>query len=112
MKSRILDVIGISAATLCLIHCVVFPLLMVIPLGIAHNPLIDLLFLAIGAAVVFRITKKIRSAGLRFLFWISVSLIAVSVSLDFLFHVHSGLMYFGAAGLITAHLIHFKSHRH
>ncbi len=112
MKSRILDLIGISAATLCLIHCIVFPLLMVIPLGISHNPLIDLVFLIIGIAVVFRITKKIRSVGLRFLFWISVFLIAVSVSMDLLFHFHSRLMYFGAAGLILAHLVHFKKHRH
>ena len=58
MKSKILDAVGISAAVLCLIHCIVFPLLLIVPLGISHNPYIDLVFLFIGAVVVFRITKK------------------------------------------------------
>jgi|GEM_PF-5601353 len=45
MKSKILDAVGISAAVLCLIHCIAFPLLMIMPLGISHNPFIDLTFL-------------------------------------------------------------------
>ncbi|MDN5479404.1 MAG: MerC family mercury resistance protein, partial [Chryseobacterium sp.] len=49
MKSKILDAVGISAAVLCLIHCIAFPLLMIIPLGISHNPYIDMAFLVIGA---------------------------------------------------------------
>lgn len=112
MNSKILDFIGISAATLCLIHCIIFPLLLVVPLGISHSPLIDLIFLVIGVTVVFRITKTIRSVGLKILFWTSISLISLSVGLDFIFHLHSGLIYFGAAGLITAHIINFKNHKH
>lgn len=112
MSLKILDLIGISAATLCLIHCILFPILMIIPIGISHHPLIDLVFLLIGLIVVFRVTKTIRSAGLKILFWVSVSLIALSVGLDFIFHLHSGLIYFGAAGLITAHIINFRNHKH
>lgn len=112
MNLKILDLIGISAATLCLIHCILFPLMMIIPLGIPHSPLIDAAFLAIGLTVVFRITKTIGSVRLKTLFWVSTALIAVSVGLDFIFHFHSGLIYFGAAGLITAHIINFKNHKH
>ncbi|MBP2615585.1 MerC domain-containing protein [Chryseobacterium jejuense] len=112
MKSKILDAVGISAAALCLIHCIVFPLLLVIPLGISHNPYIDLGFLAIGALIVYRLTKQITNRKLKFLFWISIGLIAVSVAADFMFEVHLPLIYVGAAGLITAHLINFKNHKH
>lgn len=112
MKSKILDAIGISAAALCLIHCIVFPLLLIIPIGISHNPYIDLGFLAIGTLVVYRLTKQIRNKRLKLLFWISIGLIAVSVATDFIFEVHLPLIYAGAAGLITAHLINFKNHRH
>lgn len=63
MKSKILDAVGISAAVLCLIHCIVFPLLMIIPLGISHNPYIDLAFLIIGAIVVFNVTKKQKTGN-------------------------------------------------
>lgn len=112
MKTKILDYIGVLAAVLCLIHCVVFPLLLIVPLGISHNPLIDLMFMLIGAVVVFRITKSVSSYWLKGLFWSSIVLIALSVGLEFIFHIHFELIYIGALGLITAHLIHFKNHGH
>ncbi|MET3036584.1 MerC domain-containing protein [Chryseobacterium sp. NRRL B-14859] len=112
MKSKILDTIGISAAVLCLIHCIIFPLLLIVPLGISHNPYIDLVFLLIGTVVVFRLTKKIKSTWLKLLFWISIVLISVSVLIDLLFEIHVPLIYAGAAGLITGHIINFKNHKH
>jgi len=112
MKSKILDAVGVSAAVLCLIHCIVFPLLMVIPFGLSHNPYIDLAFLLIGTVVVWRITRKIRSKGLKGLFWISIVLISISVFADLIFEVHLPLIYIGAVALISAHLINFRSHNH
>jgi len=112
MKSKILDAVGISAAVLCLIHCIVFPLLLVVPLGISHNPYIDFAFLLIGAVVVYRVTRTIKNRRLQFLFWASLFLISVSVLADFIFEIHLPLIYLGAAGLITGHLINFKKHKH
>ncbi len=112
MKSKILDAVGISAAVLCLIHCIVFPLLLIVPLGISHNPYIDLAFLSIGAVVVFRVTQKMEKRWLKFLFWISIALIFISVLTDLLFEVHIPLIYVGASGLITGHIINFKNHKH
>ncbi|WP_294284385.1 MerC domain-containing protein [uncultured Chryseobacterium sp.] len=112
MKSKILDVVGISAAILCLIHCVAFPLLMIVPLGISHNPFIDLAFLVTGAIVVYRISKKTQIKWLKALFAVSLLLISVSVFADMIFEVHLPLMYFGAAGLIAGHLINFNHHKH
>ncbi|WP_313091518.1 MerC domain-containing protein [Chryseobacterium flavum] len=112
MKSKILDTIGISAAVLCLIHCIIFPLLIIIPFGISHNPYIDLVFLVIGTLVVSRITRQIESDGLKALFWVSIVLISISVATDLIFEVHVPLIYAGAAGLITGHIINFKNHKH
>lgn len=112
MKSKILDTIGISAAVLCLIHCIIFPLLMIIPLGISHNPYVDLAFLLIGAVVVFRITRSMTQRWLKFLFWLSIAFISISVMADLIFEVHIPLIYLGAAGLISGHIINFKNHKH
>ncbi|AZA83697.1 MerC mercury resistance protein [Chryseobacterium lactis] len=112
MKSKILDAVGISAAVLCLIHCIIFPLLLVIPLGISHNPYVDLAFLLIGAGVVFRVTRQITNRWLKGLFWLSIVLISISVGTDLIFEIHIPLIYAGAAGLITAHIINFKNHKH
>ncbi|WP_412850682.1 MerC domain-containing protein [Chryseobacterium sp. PMSZPI] len=112
MKSKILDVVGISAAVLCLIHCVIFPILLIIPLGVSHNPYIDLSFLIVGAVVVFRTTRHIKGRWLKLLFWISIVLISISVIVDLIFDVHLPLIYAGTAGLIIAHSINFKNHKH
>ncbi len=112
MNSKLFDWLGISAAVLCLIHCLVFPILIIIPLGLEHDAYIDAAFLLIGAVVVFRITRNMVSKKLKFTFWLAIVLIAVSVLLDLLFHIHSPLIYFGAAVLITAHIINFKNHKH
>ncbi|WP_284463738.1 MerC domain-containing protein [Chryseobacterium sp.] len=112
MKSKILDAVGISAAVLCLIHCIVFPLLLIIPLGISHNPYVDLAFLVIGALVVFRITRHMTNYWLKFLFWVSILMISISVLTDLLFEIHLPLIYVGAIGLIAGHIINFKNHKH
>ncbi|GAB3414121.1 MerC domain-containing protein [Niabella aquatica] len=112
MKSKVFDWLGISAAVLCLIHCLLFPVLMVIPLGIEHNAYIDATFLLIGSVVVYRVTGNIASKKLKYTFWAAICLIAVSVLLDLIFHIHSPLIYIGAALLITAHIINFKNHKH
>lgn len=112
MKTKILDILGTSAAFICLIHCVAFPLLMIVPLGISHNAYIDLFFFIIGTAIVVRITKEVEKRWLRWLFWASIFTISISVGLDLLFHFHSELIILGALGLITAHLLNFKNHKH
>ncbi|WP_419870413.1 MerC domain-containing protein [Chryseobacterium sp. CT-SW4] len=112
MKSKILDAVGISAAALCLVHCIVFPLLIVLPLGLSHNPYIDMAFFVIGIAVVYKVTRQITEWWLKALFWISILMIGISISADFLFEIHLPLIYVGAVGLITGHLINFKNHKH
>jgi predicted membrane protein len=112
MKSKILDAVGISAAVLCLIHCIIFPLMMIIPLGISHNPYVDLAFLLIGGVVVYRVTKKVSKPWLKWLFWMSILLISISVLVDLIYEIHVPLIYLGAAGLIVGHIINFKRHKH
>lgn len=112
MKSKILDTVGLSAAFLCLVHCLAFPLLMVLPLASEHNPYIDLGFLIIGIIVVFQITRKMDSGWLKWLFWLSIIIISISVAGELIFDKHLDLIYLGAAGLITGHIINFKKHKH
>lgn len=112
MKSKVFDMIGLSAAVLCLIHCLLFPVLMIIPLGIEHDVYIDAGFLLIGAAIVYRITGSLQSKRLKLTFWTAIGFITASVLLDMLFHIHSPLIYIGALLLIIAHIINFRNHKH
>ena len=108
MKNKTYDLLGISAATLCLIHCLIFPLLIIIPIGISHNPYIDLAFLAIGTIIAYKICKSADNKLLIFLFVFSLLAILISIILDFVYHIHLPLIYVGSAGLITAHIINHR----
>ena len=96
MKAKNLDMLGMGTAIVCLIHCLFLPVLLAIPLGKWHNAYLDLVFLLIGALVVFRVTKVVEYPWLRYLFWAAIVLIGLSISLDLIFDVHSPLIYFGA----------------
>lgn len=109
-KTKYFDFLGLSAALLCLVHCLVFPLLIFIPLGINHNPYIDLLFLSLGIWSVYKTGKSSKSIGVKFLLGTGILLISISVGMDIFLHKHSSLMYAGAMALIAGHLINLKKH--
>lgn len=104
------DIIGISSATVCLVHCLIFPLLTILPLGLSHNPIIDLLFASIGLFAILKIIKK-SSLLVSSILIVSMSLIWMSILSEILFEIHLDLIYFGGMGMIIGHLINYKLHK-
>ncbi|GAA3760875.1 MerC domain-containing protein [Flavobacterium ginsengiterrae] len=110
ITSSFYDILGISSATICLVHCLIFPLLTILPLGLSHNPIIDLLFASIGLFAVFKITKK-STLLVSSILIVSMGLIWISILTDLLLEIHLDLIYFGGIGMIIGHLINYKLHR-
>lgn len=108
--SSFYDILGISSATICLVHCLIFPLLTILPLGLSHNPIIDLLFALIGLFAILKITKK-STLLVSSILIVSMSLIWISVLADLFLEIHLDLIYFGGIGMIIGHLINYKLHR-
>ncbi|HEY1196258.1 MerC domain-containing protein [Flavobacterium sp.] len=104
------DILGISSATICLVHCLIFPLLTILPLGLSHNPIIDLLFASIGLFAVVKITKK-STLLVSSILIVSMSLIWISILTDLFLEIHLNLIYFGGIGMIIGHLVNYKSHK-
>lgn len=104
------DILGISSATICLVHCLIFPLLTILPLGLSHNPIIDLLFAAIGLFAIFKITKK-STLLVSSILIVSMSMIWITILADLFLEIHLDLIYFGGIGMIVGHLINYKLHK-
>lgn len=104
------DILGISSATICLVHCLIFPLLTIVPLGLSHNPFIDLLFATTG---LFAILKIIKKSGLMVtsILIVSMALIWISVLTEILLDIHLDLIFIGGIGMIVGHLLNYKSHK-
>jgi hypothetical protein len=104
------DILGISSATICLVHCLVFPLLTVLPLGLSHNPFIDLLFATIGLFAVLKIIKKSTLLVTSILI-VSMALIWISVLSEIMLDIHLDLIFIGGIGMIIGHLLNYKLHK-
>jgi hypothetical protein len=103
------DILGISSATVCLVHCLVFPLLTILPLGLRHHPFIDVAFACIGLFAVFRIMRKATVVVGRILL-ISMILVWMGILSEIIWDVHSNLILIGGGGMIIGHLLNYKSH--
>jgi len=102
------DILGISSATICLVHCL--PLLTILPLGLNHNPTVDLVFASIGLFAILKITKK-SSLLVSSILIVSMSLIWMSILSEIFLEIHLDLIYFGGTGMIIGHLINYRLHR-
>ncbi len=113
MKPKKLDILGIFAASLCLLHCLLFPLLFVVPMRVSHNPFVDLFFLLIGIFAVYRLTLTMQFGLIKSLLWVGIGIITLSVMLQMFWAIHTPLIYIGATTLIITHLINFNfNHKH
>jgi hypothetical protein len=106
------DVLGISSATLCLIHCLVFPLITILPIGLSHNHWIDLVFAAIGVYAIIGILKSKTPKAIKLVLLLSMCLILGSILYTLITHQHTTLLYIGGTGMIVGHLLNFRYHKH
>jgi hypothetical protein len=104
------DILGISSATICLVHCLVFPLLTILPLGISHNPVIDLIFATLGLFAIIKIINK-SSLLISAVLIISMALIWISVLAELFLDIHLDLIFIGGIGMIIGHLLNYKMHK-
>jgi Na+/glutamate symporter len=81
-----------------------------LPLGLSHNPFIDLVFASIGLFAILKITKK-SSLLVSSILIVSMSLIWISILIELFLEIHLDLIYFGGIGMIIGHLINYKLHR-
>jgi len=105
------DVLGISSASICLVHCIVFPLLSVLPLGIAHNPWIDVFFFGIAAVLIFSILKGEAPFYIKLTLLFSLFLVFNGMLLDFVLHEETYLVPIGGLGIISGHVLHYFYHQ-
>ncbi|MBE8727579.1 MerC domain-containing protein [Flavobacterium hungaricum] len=108
--SSFYDILGISSAAICLVHCLIFPLLTILPLGLTHNPIIDLAFASIGLFVIFKITKK-STLLVSSILIVSMGLIWISILTEIFLEIHLDLIYFGGIGMVIGHLINYRLHK-
>lgn len=110
-KTVTYDILGISSALLCLIHCLIFPLFVLIPFSFSDDYIIDTFFACIGMFVVSKILMSNTSKTIKFILGISILFVIVSVVVEILYKTHSDLIFVGGIGMIIGHFLNFIAHK-
>jgi hypothetical protein len=106
----VLDILGISSASLCLIHCLVFPILSIIPFGFSDTHWIDIFFACIGMFVVSKIMMSKTSKKVKFVLASSITIVIIGVVLEIIWKIKTQMILIGGIGMIIGHLLNYKSH--
>ncbi|WP_281638078.1 MerC domain-containing protein [Flavobacterium marginilacus] len=106
----VLDILGISSAGLCLIHCLVFPILSIIPFGFSDTHWIDIFFACIGMFVVSKIVMSKTSKKVKLILASSIIIIIIGVVLEIIWKINTQMILIGGIGMIFGHLLNYKSH--
>ena len=109
-SSIILDILGISSATLCLIHCIFFPIITILPLGLCHNHWVDLFFACIGMFVVSKIILSNAIRLVKIILFVSICMVTTGVILESQCGINTNLVIIGGVVMITGHYLNYKSH--
>ena len=112
------DIIGTTASTLCLIHCIATPFLFVAQAGIigheeAHPMwwgLLDIVFLIISYFAVWWSSESTSKSWVRYALWISWAVLTIIVLNEKLsvFPLLEEAIYIPTIGLIGLHLYNKK----
>lgn len=112
MKSRQADILGMFSAILCIIHCLLVPILLIA--GLASGSFsglweyLDWLFIALAWTAVYTATRHETNRRLARFMWITVSVFSITL----LLHEHWVLALYlsmvSSAVLASLHFIHFQ----
>ncbi|MCZ8145919.1 MerC family mercury resistance protein [Flavobacterium sp.] len=106
------DAFGVYSAGLCMIHCLVFPLITLLPLENTHNFWVDAILGGSSIGLAIKAMKKSTLVSVRLLFLVSILLLLFGLILEGITLHHAQGLLWGGGGLIIAHSIHFKTHKH
>ena len=105
------DILGISSAIVCLVHCIVMPVLSIVPFGFLQNAFIDFIFATIGIYVVSKVLMSSATKKIKYILGFSSALIIINVLAELLFNCHLHVILIGGLGMIVGHYLNYKSHR-
>jgi hypothetical protein len=115
MKSKpisITDILGISSATLCLVHCLVFPVITFFSMSFSHAGWINTSFATISFLLFLKVLMGQTQKYIKWILGFSIALVIAGVVLELVFNRESVISVLGGFGMIIGHALNYRSHSH
>lgn len=117
LLSRKADYIGITGSVLCLIHCLVTPVLLMTTALLRNEQLrvgfltLDYVFIGVNIVAVYFATKGHGSPAIKRALWGFLTLFAIGILLEDVGETFRLIGYAASAGLVMTHLLNIRQHR-
>jgi hypothetical protein len=99
------DITGVLSASLCIVHCALTPLLLIVFSASEWLHSLSYIFLLLSFYSVFEATKHSKYSAVLQLIWVSFAVLALSVLFEDDFPWLHLLSYPASIGLIVGHLL-------
>ncbi len=115
--SRKADYIGITGSVLCIIHCLITPVLLVSSSLLQTSSLrtgflsLDYIFIGINAVAVYFATRHVVSVPVKRSLWGFLALFSIALILEHTHPIFAYVAYAASAGLVISHLVNIRQHR-
>ncbi|GAB2601555.1 MerC domain-containing protein [Spirosoma areae] len=115
--SRKADYIGITGSMLCIIHCLLTPILLLTSSVLQNSTLrigflsLDYVFIGVNIIAVYFATRHYAPPLIRKSLWGFLGLFTVALLLEDTAPVFEYLAYTASAGLVVSHLMNIRQHR-
>jgi hypothetical protein len=98
------DYLGIASSSICFVHCILPPLLMLFNIGLTETPEFNYLFLFISFIAVFNTTRYHPHKGVVGWLWAAFCLTSLGVLFEDDLPVLEYLIYLSTLALIGGHI--------
>ncbi|RRB04549.1 MerC domain-containing protein [Larkinella rosea] len=115
--NRKADYIGISGSVLCIIHCLITPVLLVSSSFLANDTVrfgylsLDYIFIGVNIVAVYFATRHFTTPAIKASLWFFLSVFAVAIILEEVSETFEYLGYAASLGLVLTHLTNIRLHR-
>lgn len=115
--SRKADYIGITGSVLCIIHCLITPILLVTSSALQHSALrigylsLDYVFIGVNIIAVYFATRHYAPLLIKRSLWGFLGLFSIALLLEDTAPAFQYIAYAASAGLVITHLLNIRQHR-
>jgi len=102
------DWVGIASASLCLVHCLLSPVLITLAASFEWWPGVSYLFLIVSFYAAFETSRHSGGSPWLWLIWISFAVLTASILFEDDFEVLELLGYVASAGLVFGHVLNIR----
>ncbi len=108
LNQRFADILGLSNAALCMVHCLAVPLLVASGAAFIAHPAVELFFVGLAAWAVWSATRRSKNILLQGVLWTLLLLFSFGLLLEGVHPMMEWLSMGASLSMVVAHALNLR----